>query len=104
MGGGSAITGQYRRLNNEILIRTHLVQVWMPNRINQRSGRPLPQRSNRRLNAALRSHPAEEYALLPTSKRSGGIHEQNPPKYTAENCQRKQNRLGDETPHRAMGI
>ena len=91
-------------MNNKFVIRTNLVQVWMPNQINQRSGRPLPQCSNRRLNASLRSNPQEEHAILPTSKRPGGIHEQNPTKYPVENRQRKQNGLGHETSQRALGV
>ena len=54
--------------------------------------------------ATLRSNPQEEYTILPISKRPGGIHEQNPPKYTAENRQRKPNRLGHKTSQRAMGV
>ena len=76
----------------------------MPNRINQRSRRPLPQHTNRRLNAPLRSDPQEKHAILPTSKRPGGVHEQNPIEYLAENRQRKQNRLGHKTSQRALGV
>ena len=74
--------GQYRGLNNEIFVRTHLVQVWLSNRTNQQ---PFPQRSDFWLTATLRSSTQKEHVVLPTSKQPCVVYEQDPREYTVEN-------------------
>ena len=96
--------GQYRNLIIKKFVRTHLVQVWVPNRTNQRPRRSFPQRSDLRLNATLRSSTQKEHAVLPTSKRTCGVYEQNSLEHSAENRKRTQNRLGHETLQCAMGL
>ena len=96
--------GQYRNLIIKKFVRTHLVQVWVPNRTDQRPRRPFPQHSDLRLNATLHSSTQKEHAVLPTSKRTCGVYEQDPSEHPAENRKQTQNRLGHETPQCAMGL